>query len=1513
MKRQLVLIFVVAFVIFVCMGTVSGATRYVNPSTFKNVIENVAQPGDTIVFRNGNYYLGSSLIVDKPLILRARNPGGAHLIATFPYTTDPTGNRAVIKIRSTGVTVSNLDINCNNLAAYAINANPDYYISCSITGNTISNAREFGILLSNTTNSQFSGNTISNSGFSGMGLMFSYTATITGNTVTGSDYSGIYLSSAQGTTVSDNTASNNGYHGIYVLDSQVSRVTGNTASGNSQDGIILENSPQGWIENNNANNNAITGISLHQSSNSWIFTNTANNNGNTGISLSGTDSTQIIGNTLQFNIYGATFGGSGSNTFSYNTVTNGTYGVTSSYTNTISNNLVMDNSGWGISMGTYGHDLDHSPLTDNQLYYNNIALRLIGDNNQLGSLLLSNNTVLGNNYALEFDGNSNLMNGTALFGNNNGLHLIGNNNILTNLIAAYNNLTGIRIDGNGNNIDNSLFSNNTNDLIINGNQNTVNGTGITNNTNGIIITGNWNDIYNTLFLNGTNALNITGNNNALNWIGISNNTNGITVTGDQNTINGTEIVNGTNGIAVTGNRNNITNNSVYNNSNNGIYISGNNLVTGNTITQNNGTGLVIQTNNNNVNMSNIAWNMIWGNGQGITLLGDGNTINNILMLFNVLLNNNYTLTITGNDNQLNNITITLNQNGLHVNGNNNTLSNITARNNNETGVIITGNNNSVNGSLMQNNTNGLIINGDQNTVNSSRIINNTNGIEVNGSENTLNQSNIQNNSQTAVTLNGDNNTLIQNNITGSNEAIHVENGTNNTLNYNRIAGNGHSLTNDGNGTVNATYNWWGQNTPPGITGENIDTSNQVVANLNVENTPNNIIQPGVIYNVVITLRSADGQELKMAIPPFLVHFFFNSGDIYPEEVIVVNNTASTQLQVFNPGTYTLQAVLDQQTLTTILSTPVNSQPVNGVKIPRKPSESALTNNLCGAVALANLLGGMGIQADASIIAPLAGTNEFGTTFYGLMEAAKIFGVDLHGVNLDSSQLQSGDIVLLNIDGISHYSTVLLHMGDLVILQDPLLGTVVLTMDEFNKFYTGHALTLNSAGSPLGVNELQSLSGGDLNDLTKLQDLNNVSGLQGSYLTGVDTSDPAYQKLKAKWDNLTPEEKEKIAHPFGTPKPMHDPWFALVIILLAFVGVGVLTDGVGDIALLPALSEAIADVGGAEAVSTAAESVAEAEAAETGLLEGISQWGSRALQGVNDSLKPIYNFLIDNLPYAGIDTSSRLGSILDTLSWVTFSFGPNPVGGAMIALRILALTRIPWLAENVPYNSFSASMTLTDLFAITLGVKGLSDSIWEGIQTGIGELWNNLTNSQNNRAYNGAWMINIPGAINGISNGAYELGGLISDNASRIGNWISGGISNATNAINNFVNNAVTNATDQIARVTAQAVTAAQTAYHVAAQAVQAAGQAAYHASQVAYHAAVQAAQAAQRAAVQAGQTIYHAAVSFGHAAYSAVVHAGQAIYNGAVHAGQAIYHAAVQAGQTIYNAAASAWNWLTGR
>ncbi|MEG3224301.1 MAG: hypothetical protein BME94_01935 [Methanobacteriales archaeon Met13] len=379
--------------------------------------------------------------------------------------------------------------------------------------------------------------------------------------------------------------------------------------------------------------------------------------------------------------------------------------------------------------------------------------------------------------------------------------------------------------------------------------------------------------------------------------------------------------------------------------------------------------------------------------------------------------------------------------------------------------------------IQNNNQTGLIVNGDLNHVNGSNITGNRNGITINGTENNLTGNNIQNNNHTGVNISGNQNNLTQNNITGNRNGVEVK-GTNNTLNYNRISQNSeNNLFNSDNGTVNAQYNWWGRNTPTRISGPNIDASNYVMATQIVEGAGNGIINTGQTYNVRVRLADSQGKTLQMAIPSFLIQFYFDSGDVYPTTAIMANNTAQTQIQVFHSVSYSLRTVLDGETLVTNLKTPVNAQSMTPIKR-TVTTDSGVGRYYCGPDTLKLLLDFLGFDTSIDELARLAGTTSSGITFYGMIQAAQQYGIQLCGVKLGSDQLKSRDIVLLNVNGYYHYSFVIQKFGNFIILQDPTYGVRILTLDEFNKIYTGYALTtIPEVGILLSDDLLKILMGG----------------------------------------------------------------------------------------------------------------------------------------------------------------------------------------------------------------------------------------------------------------------------------------------------------------------------------------------------------------------------------------------------------------------------------------------------
>lgn len=114
---------------------------------------------------------------------------------------------------------------------------------------------------------------------------------------------------------------------------------------------------------------------------------------------------------------------------------------------------------------------------------------------------------------------------------------------------------------------------------------------------------------------------------------------------------------------------------------------------------------------------------------------------------------------------------------------------------------------------------------------------------------------------------------------------------------------------------------------------------------------------------------------------------------------------------------------------------------------------------CGPAALATVLRGLGINCSEQEIANIAGTDETGTSMYGLLCAARSKGIDAAGMRMDIELLEKMDIVFLNFGGKFHYSVIARIKNKSIILADPALGKIEITKDYFKKLYTGNALVI----------------------------------------------------------------------------------------------------------------------------------------------------------------------------------------------------------------------------------------------------------------------------------------------------------------------------------------------------------------------------------------------------------------------------------------------------------------------
>lgn len=144
-----------------------------------------------------------------------------------------------------------------------------------------------------------------------------------------------------------------------------------------------------------------------------------------------------------------------------------------------------------------------------------------------------------------------------------------------------------------------------------------------------------------------------------------------------------------------------------------------------------------------------------------------------------------------------------------------------------------------------------------------------------------------------------------------------------------------------------------------------------------------------------------------------------------------------------------------------------------------------TSYNCGPAALATVLNNPGINTTEQELAVLAGTDESGTTMYGLVQAAQVKGVNATGVRLSVDKLKKNDMVVLIINEIVHYSVISKITFCGVKLSDPSLGNIIMSKKEFKKIYSGNALVINNSNSSVT----------DLSNLTENKTCINSSNLQ----------------------------------------------------------------------------------------------------------------------------------------------------------------------------------------------------------------------------------------------------------------------------------------------------------------------------------------------------------------------------------------------------------------------------------
>ncbi len=137
---------------------------------------------------------------------------------------------------------------------------------------------------------------------------------------------------------------------------------------------------------------------------------------------------------------------------------------------------------------------------------------------------------------------------------------------------------------------------------------------------------------------------------------------------------------------------------------------------------------------------------------------------------------------------------------------------------------------------------------------------------------------------------------------------------------------------------------------------------------------------------------------------------------------------------------------------------------------------------CGPAALATVLQNyFNINVSQDQLATLAGTDESGTTMYGLVQAAQDEGLTAEGLELSVDQLEPGNIVYLTINGMGHYSVITNITSTMVYLADSTLGNINITLANFTAIYSGYALVITNGtntqnGTVLTNDEMENIKG-----------------------------------------------------------------------------------------------------------------------------------------------------------------------------------------------------------------------------------------------------------------------------------------------------------------------------------------------------------------------------------------------------------------------------------------------------
>ena len=375
LKKSFVTAILVVSVLAMFTVVAGATTHYVNPGDSINSAVDSADPGDTIIVRDGTY--NENVLVKKRLTIRSENGSDSTTVAAFMVTED------YVNIRGFTVTGGDWDwgiylygVDHCIISDNHISNNTGILLYGSdkndLTGNTANSNNESGIYLSHSNNNTLTNNIANSNSVCGIWLYLSYYNTLTNNIANSNTEYGIYLDSSRNNTLTNNTANSNGHHGIYLHSwSNYNTLTSNTANENNDYGIYLDLSRNNTLTSNTANENNDYGIDLYSSYYNTLTSNTANENNYGGIYLHDSSNyNTLTKNTANSNtVYGIyLYSWSRNNMLTSNTAnSNNEYGIylhNWSNNNSLTNNIVLNNVK-GIYLGWSSDNLIYNNYFNN--------------------------------------------------------------------------------------------------------------------------------------------------------------------------------------------------------------------------------------------------------------------------------------------------------------------------------------------------------------------------------------------------------------------------------------------------------------------------------------------------------------------------------------------------------------------------------------------------------------------------------------------------------------------------------------------------------------------------------------------------------------------------------------------------------------------------------------------------------------------------------------------------------------------------------------------------------------------------------------------------------------------------------------------------------------------------------------------------------------------------------------------------------------------------------------------